>query len=56
MNVGLDVGYVAVGATLAIAGWKLAQRMSAVGAGVAIVAQGLALLVIELQFAAVVSR
>jgi hypothetical protein len=56
MNVGLDAGYVAVGATMALTAWFLARRMSVVGAGVGIAVQGLALLVIELQFAAVVSR
>lgn len=56
MNVGLDVGYVGIGSALALAAWALARRMSVVGAGVGIVVQGLALLVIELQFAAVVSR
>lgn len=56
MNVGLDAGYVGVGASLALVAWLLARRMSLVGAGVGIVVQGLALLVIELQFAAVVSR
>jgi hypothetical protein len=56
MNVGLDAGYVGIGATLALAAWFLARRMSLVGAGVGMAAQGLALLVLELQFAAVVSR
>lgn len=56
MNVGLDIGYVGIGATLAIAAWFLTRRMSFVGAGIGIAAQGLALLVLELQFAAVVSR
>ncbi len=56
MNVGLDVGYAGIGIALALAGWLLARRMSLVGAGVGVVVQGLALLVLELQFAAVVSR
>ncbi len=56
MNVGLDAGYVGIGATLALTAWLLMRRMSLVGAGVGIAAQGLALLVLELQFAAVVSR
>jgi hypothetical protein len=56
MNVGLDVGYVAVGATLAAVAWLLARRMSLVGAGIGVIVQGLALLLIELQFAVVVSR
>lgn len=56
MNVGLEIGYVAVGAVLALSGWLLARRMGAVGAGMGIMIQGLALLVIDLQFAAMVSR
>ena len=56
MNVGLEIGYVAVGTVLALSGWMLARRMAAVGAGMGIVIQGLALLVIDLQFAAIVSR
>jgi hypothetical protein len=56
MNVGLDAGYVAVGVVLAATAWTLARRMSRVGAGAAIVVQGLALLLIDLQFASVISR
>lgn len=56
MNIGLDGGYVAVGATLALTGWFVAKRMSAVGAGVGIIAQGMALLVLHLQLAAAISR
>lgn len=56
MNVGLDAGYVAAGAMLSITAWLLARKMAAVGAGVAIIVHGLALLLINLQFAAVVSK
>jgi hypothetical protein len=56
LNIGLDVGYVAVGAVLAGAGRSLSRSMAAVGAGTAIVVQGFALLLIDLQFAALVSR
>jgi hypothetical protein len=56
MSIGLDVGYVAIGVVLAGAAWALARRMSGVGAGTAIVVQGIALLVIDLQFAAAISR
>ena len=56
MSIGMDVGYVAVGAVLAVAAWVLAKKMGGVGAGTAIVVQGIALLLIDLQFAAVVSR
>jgi hypothetical protein len=56
MNIGLDAGYVAVGAVWALSGRALARSMAAVGGGTAIVVQGLALLVIDLQFAALISR
>lgn len=56
MNIGLDAGYVAVGAALALTAWIIARRMAVVGAGVGIVIQGLALLVIDLHFASVISR
>jgi type III secretory pathway component EscS len=56
LNLGLDVGYTAVGVVLAVSGWLFAKRMAAVGAGTAIIVQGLAILVIDLQFAAVISR
>ncbi|HEY4217790.1 MAG TPA: hypothetical protein VGM67_11680 [Gemmatimonadaceae bacterium] len=56
MTSGLDAGYVAVGAALALTAWFIARRMAVVGAGVAVMVQGLALLLIELQFAALISR
>ena len=49
-NNGLDVGYVAVGLTLAIVGWQLGRRLGLVGAGVGVVVQGLALLLLDLRF------
>jgi hypothetical protein len=55
-NVGLDVGFVVSGAVLAATAWLLGRRAGPLGAGVGIAIQGLALVVIDLQFAAVVSR
>ena len=55
-NNGLDVGYVAVGLTLAILGWHLGRRLGLVGAGVGIVVQGLGLLILDLRFAANIAR
>lgn len=46
LNLGLDIGYVAVGAAIAASAWLLGRRYGGVGAGVAIVVQGLALAVI----------
>jgi len=56
MNIGFDAGYVAVGVALATCAWLLARRIAVVGAGIGVVVQGLALLLIDLQFAAVISR
>lgn len=56
MNIGLDIGYVAGGAVFAVAAWVLARRAGPVGAGVGVVIQGAALLILDLQFVAFVSR
>lgn len=50
LNTGLDVGYVMLGATLALAGWRLGPRLSAVGAGTGIMLQGVALLLLDVRF------
>jgi hypothetical protein len=54
--IGLEVGVVVVGLTLAVAGWRLGRRLALVGAGLGLVVQGLALGVLDLQFAAAVIR
>lgn len=56
LNVGLDLGYVMVGLTLCIAGWRLGRRLGVIGAGTAVVVQGLALAVLDLVLAAQISR
>lgn len=56
LNVGLDVGYVAVGATLATFGLRAPQRAGLAGAGIGVIVQGLALLVLDLQLAAGIVR
>jgi len=48
LNVGLDVGYVGVGVTLAISAWRLGPRLGGVGAGLGVIVQGLALAVLDL--------
>lgn len=55
-NIGLDVGYVGVGATLAILGGRAVQRPGLMGAGLGVVVQGLALTVLDLQLAAGIVR
>lgn len=56
LNIGLDAGYMMLGLTLAIVGWRLARHLGYVGAGVAIVVQGGALMLLDLAFAAQISR
>jgi sulfite exporter TauE/SafE len=56
LNVGLDAGYMAVGATLALVGWRLGRRRGLIGAGIGVVVQGLALCILDLQLTAHISR
>lgn len=55
-NIGLDLGYVAVGVTLALLGWRARRRLGLVGAGLGVIVQGLALAVLDLQLAAGIVR
>ena len=55
-NAGLGFGYAGVGATLAIVGWRTGRRLGLVGAGVAIVVQGLALALLDLHLTTVIAR
>lgn len=52
LNVGLDVGYAMVGATLLILGARAPKRPGLVGAGVAVIVQGVALAVLDLVLSA----
>jgi hypothetical protein len=56
LNIGLDAGYVLVGLTLVVTGWMLGRRLGAVGAGLAIVVQGIALTLLHLLLASQISR
>lgn len=47
LNMGLNVGYVAVGVTLAACGWALRRSLALLGAGIGVILQGLALLVLD---------
>ncbi len=49
LNVGLDVGYAAVGTVLLITGWRWGTRLGGIGAGLAIIVQGTALAVLHLR-------
>ena len=50
LNLGLDAGYVGIGTAIAGTSWVLGRRLGGVGAGVAIVVQGMALLVLDARF------
>ena len=56
LNIGLDAGYVICGITLALVGWRLSRALGAVGAGVAVIVQGLALGILDLLLAGQISR
>lgn len=56
LNVGLAAGCVLAGLALAITGWKLGRRLGLTGAGVGIVVQGCALVLLELTLASQISR
>lgn len=56
LNVGLSGGYVGVGVTLAAAGWTLGRRFALVGAGLGVIVQGLALMILDLMLALQLAR
>jgi hypothetical protein len=53
---GVDVGIICVGAVLATLGWVLGRRLALVGAGLGVLVQGLALLVLHLTFLSIIAR
>lgn len=54
LNTGLDIGYVMLGVTLAIAGWRMGARLGSVGAGVGILLQGVALALLDIRLIALI--
>jgi len=56
LNLGLDVGYAGVGITLAACGWGLGRRLGLVGAGLGVLVQGLALVVLDAFLLVVLNR
>ena len=56
LNIGLDAGYVMVGISLILCGLKLGRKLGLAGAGLGIVTQGFALCMLDLIFAAQISR
>jgi hypothetical protein len=55
-SIGLEVGIVLVGITLVVVGWRVARRPALVGAGLGVIVQGAALAMLDLVFAAQISR
>ena len=56
LRVGLDAGTIAIGLTLALTGWQLARRLGLLGAGLGVLVQGLALLVLDAWLIGVLAR
>ena len=56
LNVGLDAGYVMVGLTILVVGWRTPQRPGLVGAGLAVITQGSALAILDLLLAGQIAR
>lgn len=56
LNIGLDAGYAMVGVTLVVAGWRMGRRLGLVGAGIGVVVQSAALLLLHLMLATHISR
>ncbi len=56
LNCGLDIGYIAVGITLAWCGWKLARSRGLLGAGLGVGIQGAALLLFDLRLTALLAQ
>jgi hypothetical protein len=56
LNVGLAAGCVLSGLVLLVAGWRLGRRLGVVGAGIGVVVQGCALVLLELTLASQISR
>lgn len=53
-NTGLDAGYAAVGATLAILAWRWGARAGGIGAGIGVIVQGLALMLLDVRLIALI--
>ena len=56
LNIGLDAGYVLVGITLILLGWRTVRRPGLVGAGMGVVTQGGALALLDIMLATLISR
>lgn len=56
LNIGLAVGYVGVGVTLVVLGWRATRRSGLVGAGLGIALQGAMLGLLDFAFAQQIAR
>lgn len=56
LNIGLDIGYVLVGVTIVVAGWRVGRRLGLIGAGMGVIVQGAALALLDLILAGKISR
>lgn len=56
LNIGLDIGYVMVGVTLLVVAWRLARRPALMGAGLGVIVQGVALVILDLLLASQITR
>ena len=56
LSVGFDAGLVLTGAVLVGAGWATGRRLGMIGAGTAVVVQGVALAALDLVMAGQMSR
>ena len=56
LNIGLEGGYVLVGLTLLLVGWRLGRRPGLMGAGLGVMVQGAALAVLDVGLASQISR
>jgi hypothetical protein len=56
LNIGLDGGYVLVGLTLLLVGWRLGRRPGLIGAGIGVMVQGAALAILDVGLASQISR
>ena len=55
-NTGLDAGYMAVGVTLALTAWRWGARAGGIGAGVGVLVQGTALLLLDLRLVLLIGQ
>jgi len=53
-NTGLDLGYVAIGITLALTAWRWGARVGGIGAGIGVMVQGVALLLLDARLIALI--